>query len=210
MVPKAMGGKDRFTDLFDGPLAQTVTAGEIGQRRGQSWSDARGPHGGRKQRSADVAAVGTEAGLRSVFVDEGREDGQVHNLEARRRRLRPAGLVRQRRVAALAVAGDIVGGMADTFGRQKFLEGGRMAGLSSWPSAALGFDDGLGRLRRIGRGGQRGVGSVTVEAFQQWGDLCLLLSHEGFEFGYAPLQHRVPRRQLSTSWTRRLVHADKV
>jgi NAD(P)-dependent dehydrogenase (short-subunit alcohol dehydrogenase family) len=59
-------------------------------------------------------------------------------------------------------------------------------------------------------GGTAEVLQEELEALQQFRDLGLLLLDKGFEFGYTLFQRRVPRRQLSTSLTRRLVHADKV
>ena len=52
-----------------------------------------------------------------------------------------------------------------TFGGQASLEGGRMSGLTAWFFSGRRFDDGLGCLRRIGGGRQRGVGSVLFKLF---------------------------------------------
>lgn len=76
-----------------------------------------------------------------------------------------SGLLGQVVATASAGGGHEGDDLLQTFGGQASLEGGRMSGLTAWFFSGRRFDDGLGCLRRIGGGRQRGVGSVLFKLF---------------------------------------------
>ena len=89
--------------------------------------------------------------------------------------------------------------LLETLGRQSSLEGGRMSGLTAWFFSRGHFDDGLGRLRRVCGGRQRGVGGVLGQLFFESMDALL-------QGGESLLQAHNNLVTLPTSRTDRFVH----
>src|SRR5262249_43734171 len=92
-------------------------------------------------------------------------------------------------------------GAAEALGGQAALPVGGVAGLGAGRLARGRLDDGLGRLRRIGRGRDRGVGGVGAEARQGLAELRLQVADALLQGGRALLQRTNPRIALQTSRT---------
>ncbi len=115
------------------------------------------------ERTFDGVAGRTGACLSLIFGDRGDQRGPFGDLMPRGFGVIRAGLLRQV-LAAASASGRYKGDdPLQAFGRQASLQGGRMSGLAAGFFAGGLFDDGLGRLGRIGGGRQGGVGGVVLE-----------------------------------------------
>src|SRR6516162_943271 len=110
-------GKNGVTDFFDGTFTQAVTAREVGQRRRQTRTNTMCTHRCGDDRLGELATVGTGAGMPLMFVNQGRDGGQVDDLETPWRWVGGRGLLGQWHLTVLAVAGQVVADRGDAFGR---------------------------------------------------------------------------------------------
>ena len=99
------------------------------------------------------AAVGAGPGVALVLGDLRESAGQLDHLVPTRRGVARAGLVRQGRLAAAAMARDEADDAGDPLGGQALAQVGLVAGLGTGLSAGGLLGDGLGGGGRIGRGG---------------------------------------------------------
>jgi len=193
--------KDVFGNLLQAPLADVVTPGEVGQRGGQARADAVGLAAAGDRGVVERAAARAGAEVALVLGDLRGHLRQFGDLMPGRLGVAGPRVGRQRLVAALAAAGDEGDHVREAFGGQAALQVGGMAGLRPGLLASGRLDDGLGGLRRVGRGRDGGVGGVRAEARQGLPELRLQVADPLLQVGSAPLQGADPLVALPTSRT---------
>ncbi len=185
--------EDRVGDVLDAPLADAVTAAEIGKRRGQARPHAMRPHLGRDRRLGQMAATPARPPMSLILGHLGHDGRQFHHLKPLRLRIVRPRFGRQNRAAPLAGRGHDHLDSRHSLGRQKLLEMGRMPRLSAALALGLLLDDRRLRPQRIGGGRRRRIAGVGVEL--------------GLDRSEAPLQLGNFRIPLPATWARRFVHA---
>ena len=154
--------KDRLGDLLDAAAADAVAADQVGQGGGQAGAEAVPAQGCGDGGVRHGLACGTGAGMSLIFEDLGGQRRQFGDLMPGRFGVVGLPLLGQGMTAVSAGAGHEGDDLVQAFGWQASLQGGWMPRLAAGLFAGGLFDDGLGRLRRIGGGWQGRVGGVLA------------------------------------------------
>lgn len=178
--------EDVGADFFQAAFADVMTAGQIGQRRGQPWSATVSPQLGGNRGFGDFAAAWAGSTVPLIFGDDRGEFGQLGDLMSARSRIVWAKVAWQRRVTRAASLRQEHEDLMNAFGRKQLFQVRRMPRLSAWFSTRRLL---LHRRRSAWRIGRRRNGRVLGIGVQSL-----------FERRHAPQQIGNDRVTPPTSW----------
>ena len=195
-VPKDTGAAKTASEVSStAALAHAMTAAEVGQRGRQARPDAVGANFLGDDCPSDLAACRTGAGVPLVFGDHCDDGRYLDRLEAGRLGIGRGRRRWQFRAAAFAVRRAEDHGLVDPLGGQQLLEMGRVARLGTATALGLLLLDGLGCVKGVAGGWERGVAAVGAQPCFELGDTPLQLG-DASEVGQASRANHFPHADV--------------